>query len=268
MIDGTYKLTFGGSKIDAFGSTVSWSDPNAYHTITLTTDGNGSIQSTTLTGRPGETATLNTNYSAYYRFKDYGLTGGGSIEGNTYTFGTSDAIIQANFKPNAFTARGLWEKGSNVSVVGAGGSKTTTVPAKYAYLTACTGEIPSEWHNTSERWNPTNANDYSATLNPKATFWFKVDQQCTSKAECYVYINGTKTNSQTLSFTTGGAGGIESTQYYNKTFNTTAQGLYYMAANLTGAGRTNSYSHYTYNATAQYNSTGTNGTWTATGIAP
>jgi len=98
----TYKLTFGGSKIDAFGSTISWSDPNAYHTITLTTDGNGSIQSTTLTGRPGETATLNTNYSAYYRFKDYGLTGGGSIEGNTYTFGTSDATMSNGFIRNYF----------------------------------------------------------------------------------------------------------------------------------------------------------------------
>jgi hypothetical protein len=211
---------------------------------------------------------LNTNYSAYYRFKDYGLTGGGSIEGNTYTFGTSDATIQANFKPNAFTAVGSWEKGSNVSVVGAGGSKTGTVPAKYAYLTACTGEIPSEWHSNSEIWNPTDASAYNATLNPKATFWFKVDQQCTAKAECYVVINGSNTNSQTLSFTTAGAGGIANTQYYNKSFTTTAQSSYYMAAKLTGAGRTNSYSHYKYNATAQYNSTGTTGSWTATGIAP
>ena len=236
--------------------------------LTLHTVGNGTVTASQLSGYPGETAIITPTYETYNRFSGYELIGAGSIQDNIYTFGNDNADLSAVFKPNTFTAVGLWEKGSNVSVVGAGGSKTGTVPAKYAYLTACTGEIPSEWHNTSEHWNPTNASAYNATLNPKATFWFKVDQQCTGKAECYVNINGTKTNSQTLSFTTGGAGGIANTQYYNKTFNTTEQGLYYMAANLTGAGRTNSYSHYTYNATAQYNSTGTNGSWTATGYAP
>ena len=187
---------------------------------------------------------------------------------SVYTFGNENADLSAVFKPNAFTAVGLWEHGSDVTIVGAGGTSTGTVPGKYAYLTATTGEIPSEWHNNSERWNPTNASSYNATLNPKATFWFKAEQNCTGKSDCYVVIDGSNTNSQTLSFTTAGAGGVANTQYYNKTFSTTSQGMYYIGAKLTGAGRTNSYSHYTYNATAQYVSNGTTGSWTATGYAP
>lgn len=236
--------------------------------LTLHTVGNGTVTATQLSGYPGETAIITPTYETYNRFSGYVLSGDGSIQNNVYTFGNENADLSAVFKPNTFTAVGLWEKGSNVSVVGAGGSKTGTIPAKYAYLTACTGEIPASWHSNSERWNPTDASAYNATLNPKATFWFKVDQSCTGKAEWHVVINGSNTNSQTLSFTTAGAGGIANTQYYNKSFTTTEQGSYYMAGTLTGGGRTNSYSHYTYNATAQYNSTGTTGSWTATGYAP
>ena len=258
MIDGTYKLTFDGSKINALGSTVSWSDPNAYHTITLTTDGNGSIQSTTLTGRPGETATLNTNYSAYYRFKDYGLTGGGSIDGNTYTFGTSDATIQANFKPNAFTAIGLWEKGSDITISrGWAEALTQNIPNKYAYLTASTGDIPASWHSTSERWNPSNASAYEATLNPKARYGGTTGSMGNwGGGVMRTNVNGSNIEAVTYKGSVGN---------YNKTITTTAQGMYYLNGTLTAYGNYAGYNYYGY---AYYYASNTTGSWTATGIAP
>ena len=258
MIDGTYKLTFGGSKIDAFGSTVSWSDPNAYHTITLTTDGNGSIQSTTLTGRPGETTTLNTNYSAYYRFKDYGLTGGGSIEGNTYTFGTSDATIQANFKPNTFTAIGLWEKGSDITISrGWAESLTQNIPNKYAYLTASTGDIPDSWHSTSNRWNPSNASAYEATLNPKSRYGGTTGSMGNwGGGVMRTNVNGSNIEAVTYKGSVGN---------YDKTITTTAQGMYYLNGTLTAFGNYAGYNYYGY---AYYYASYTTGSWTATGIAP
>lgn len=167
MIDGTYKITFNGYKIGEAGQVVSWSDPNAFHTITLLTDGHGSIQSTSLTGRPGDVVTLSTAYNTYWRFSGYQLTGDGSLVGNDYTFGTEDATICACYKKNAFTARGNWEKGSNVSTNTAVVDSYVNVPAKYAVHTAHTGDIPASWYSTSNRWKPSNASAYSITLNPK-----------------------------------------------------------------------------------------------------
>lgn len=257
MIDGTYKLTFDGSKINAFGSTVSWSDPNAYHTITLTTDGNGSIQSTTLTGRPGETATLNTNYSAYYRFKDYGLTGGGSIDGNTYTFGTSDATIKANFKPNTFTATGGWEKGSNLTASnGYGDTRSTAFPAKYAIFGSVTGDVPNSWHSTSNRWNPSNASAYSITLHPKIGITTSRGTGASTTATLQTVINGGATNSQSF---------VNANGTYEKTITSDKQSQYYVNGTFTCKGHYNGYYNYAY---IYYNTVNNVGSWTATGIAP
>lgn len=258
MKDGTYKITFNGYKIGEAGQVVSWSDPNAFHTITLLTDGHGSIQSTSLTGRPGDVVTLSTEYSSYYRFDNYGLTGGGSLDGNTYTFGYEDATIQANFKPNAFTAKGLWEHGSNTTAYNKyGDTRTTAIPLHYAYLTAHTGDIPTSWYSTNNRWNPSNANDYNAFLNPKAKAQLKLEYAGGTTAYFCTRVGSTNTEGQTFNSV--------GTHTYDKSFTTTTQANYAISGYLRMQGLYNG--NYWYAAGTAF-ADGYTGTWSATGIAP
>lgn len=259
MIDGTYKLTFNGYKIGEAGQVVSWSDPNAFHTITLLTDGHGSIQSTSLTGRPGDVVTLSTEYSSYYRFDKMSLVDGdGTLEGNTFTFGLVDSTICATFKVNEFTAKGLWEHGSNNSWTQKMNTQANySIPMRYAYLTASTGDIPSSWHSTSERWNPSDASSYNIFLNPIAKVTINAQTtRATANCTFYTNLNGTNTNSQTF----GG------TNTYNKLITTATQGT----CGITGEAHLRGYyngSKY-QSVTLTVNADSFTGTWSATGIAP
>lgn len=171
----TYKLQYDGMTITypGWNGYVSY-EAQSFKTLTLLNSEGGTLTANTLTGYPGDTINLSTAYNTYWRFSGYQLTGDGSLVGNDYTFGTEDATICACFKPNAFTASGGFEKGSNVN---AGGNRADTpaynnVGAKYAVLNASTGDIPSSWYSTSNRWNPTNASAYIINLNPKLSINF------------------------------------------------------------------------------------------------
>ena len=107
-----------------YNGVAVWGKPPTY-TLTLQTDGNGTLTAETLTGYPGDTITLTPTYNTYYRFNNYSYTGG-SIAGNVFTFGDSDATAQANFKVNAFTATGGFDKGSNITISVIGGATKTT----------------------------------------------------------------------------------------------------------------------------------------------
>lgn len=78
------------------------------YTLTLQTDGHGKLTANKLTGHAGDTVTLTPTNSSYYRFNNYSNTGG-SINGNTFTFGNGNATAKANFKTNNVTITGVWE---------------------------------------------------------------------------------------------------------------------------------------------------------------
>ena len=67
------------------------------HNLTVTSDGNGSLIASVYTGNVGDTAQLTYTPNTHYGFSAYSLDGGGSIAGNTYTFGTTDGTAKAWF---------------------------------------------------------------------------------------------------------------------------------------------------------------------------
>ena len=65
--------------------------------LTLENDGHGTVSASTLSGFPGDSATLSTTPSTDYEFSGYDVTGG-TIEGNTFIYGNTDATARACFK--------------------------------------------------------------------------------------------------------------------------------------------------------------------------
>ena len=80
-------------------------DAPSFYTLTLETDGHGTLSAETLTGHAGDTVILSPTYNTYFRFSSYDCTGG-TIEGNTFTFGNQNATAKVNFQLNSFTAKG------------------------------------------------------------------------------------------------------------------------------------------------------------------
>lgn len=111
-----YKLQYDGMTLayPGWGGYVSY-ESQSFKTLTLLNSEGGTLTANTLTGYPGDTVNLSTAYNTYWRFSGYQWTGDGSLVGNDYTFGTEDATICACYKPNAFTASGVWEKGSDLN---------------------------------------------------------------------------------------------------------------------------------------------------------
>jgi uncharacterized protein (TIGR02145 family) len=72
-------------------------DPGLRELI-LSTDGNGTLTATKTMGYPNETSLLTPTPNNLYVFDRYELSGAGSIQDNTYTFGNENASIKAFFK--------------------------------------------------------------------------------------------------------------------------------------------------------------------------
>lgn len=265
----TYKLQYDGMTLTypGWGGYVSYEDAPAFKTLTLYHSEGGTLTANTLTAYPGDTINLTTAYNTYWRFSGYQLTGDGTLVGNDYTFGTEDATICACYKVNAFTASGGWEKGSDVTVTAKQGAspgttrRNGTVPAKYATVSYHTSNVPAEWYNTSNRWKITSTvSAYQITLNPKMNFYLSTNATAQATAVCL--IGSTQTQSQGFQNNTNAN--------YSKSFTNTTTGVNYgISAVLSAASYYGGY----YGkggpvSTARYNSTGTTGTWTATGIAP
>lgn len=256
-------IYYGATKItDAYlGSTHVYQSLKPI-TLTLCASNGGTLTADTITGFPGDTIELAPTYDTYWRFSGYAKAGDGSISDNTYTFGEDDEqIVSAYFKPNAFTATGGWEKGSNVTVSSDYQPKSTNVAAKYATHGSHTGDVPASWYSTSNRWKPSNASAYSIQLKPYMRFNLTAGLPETTAAVTACSLIGS-TQTQTASYlrNTRGSG----TSNYSKTFTSTAQNVNYgISAKLSVTGY-----YLVTGATAQYVANSTTGTWTATGIAP
>lgn len=263
----TYKLQYDGMTLTypGWNGYVSYEAAPSYYTLTLQTDGHGTLTAETLTGYPGDTITLTPKYNTYYRFNNYSNTGG-SIAGNVFTFGDSDATAQANFKVNAFTASGGFEKGSNVVCTAqrAGSPGTTRnragVPTKYAIVSYHTSNVPTAWYSDSSRWKVNSTvSAYLITLNPKMNFYLSTNATAQATAVCL--IGSTQTQSQGFQNNTNAN--------YSKSFTNTTTGVNYgISAVLSAASYYGGYYGNGPISTARYNSTGTTGTWIATGYAP
>ena len=267
-----YKLQYDGMTLayPGWNGYVSY-EAQSFKTLTLLNSEGGTLTANTLTGYPGDTINLSTAYNTYWRFSGYQLTGDGSLVGNDYTFGTEDATICACFKPNAFTATGGFEKGSNVKAGGYTGNKPAynNVGAKYAIHVAHTGDIPTAWYSTSNRWNPTNASAYSINLKPKLSINFNWGYNYNGKqawATACSYIGGTQTQSQSVNYNLNTHYSNTSVIFnYNKSFSTTTQSTYSISARF-GISLHSKTSKPVSIAT--YEASKTTGGWTATGIAP
>lgn len=238
------------------------------YTLTCQTDGHGTLTASVLTGYPGDTITLSPTYNTYYRFNNYSITGG-TIAGNTFTFGNEDATAQANFKVNYFTATGNFEKGSNVTCDAGTNYGSTTIYSnvgqKYALHIGHTGDIPSSWYKTSNRWNPSNASSYSITLNAKMQFTGRIAPDYSGPAAYMTgvtLVGSTQNQSQSFSVTTYAT----ASRSYSKTVTTTTQSTYGVSGRL--GSKKHTAGGITRRGIATYIANGTTGTWTATGIAP
>lgn len=118
-----------------------WPAEAPIYSLTLQNDGHGTVTANALTGHKGDTVTLSPTYNTYYRFNNYGVTGG-TINGNTFTFGDSDATAKANFKVNSFTAKGIF-RGQQLRSYG----RTCTFNW-YPSVTASSTNVPSNWKTT------------------------------------------------------------------------------------------------------------------------
>jgi hypothetical protein len=253
-----FKFMFTGSDVTALGEYTDEGYPITYES----TEG-GSLEGDPVF-IPGSTGiTLNSVYDTYYRLSGYDVTGGTITDGVLVADGPCTA--KAVYKVNYFTATGNFEKGSDVTCSKIGrGSNTQNVAEKYALYVNHTGDISTSWYETSNRWNPNNASAYSITLNTKMTFIYGTNTnsiQATGACTGVTMIGSTQSNSQSWGRTNG-----RSTATYNKTITTTEQSTYGVSAKLYAQGYKGEYQNY--GGTATYVATGTNGTWTATGIAP
>ena len=208
---------------------------------------------------PGVGVNLTTSYDTYYRTNGYDITGGYIEDGLLYATAACTARLKS--KVNAFTATGGFEKGSDVTRNGATATQYSNVAEKFAVHGAHTGEIPTAWYSTSNRWKVTSTvSAYKITLNPKMTFQ---GQKSTDRYDSFSMtgvslVGSTQSNSQ--SYSSPGTKGTY-TYNYSKSFTSNTTGVNYgVSARLAAAAKYGSY--------AKYVAAGTTGTWTATGIAP
>ena len=256
------QFAFNGSDVSAQANFEE-----AVYTLTLQNDGHGTIAATQTTGHAGDTVTLSNTYNTYYRFNNYTVTGG-TINGSTFTFGNSDATAQANFKVNSFTASGGFEKGSDVTCSTTNTAYVTSnVPAKYATTSYHTSNVPAEWYNTSNRWKVTSqVSAYQITLKPKMTLTLYNGGSyagCESYTTAVSLVGSTQSQSQNWSRVKSKG---TTTASYSKSFTADTTGVNYgVSAKL----YVRSYGgNYGISCNAKYLSTGTTGTWVATGIIP
>lgn len=251
-----FKFMFTGSDVTAQGEYTDVGFP-----VTYLADEHVSVDGPSIYIPGGTGLQLQSSYDPYYRI-DYEITNGEIIDGLLVP--TGPCTVYAKNRINYFTATGNFEKGSNQSITSpyGAGSTTANVGAKYATHSTHTGDIPTSWYSTSNRWKPNNASAYSITLNTKMRF---TGSSPTTNSVSYAtgvsLIGGSQSNSQSFSFKNS-----TTTGNYNKTITTTTQNVNY---GVSGKLQANTYVNFQYyQSKVGYVAAGTTGTWTATGIAP
>ena len=261
-----YKLQYNGMTLayPGWNGYVSYESAPAFKTLTLCASNGGTLTADTITGFPGDTIELAPTYDTYWRFSGYAKAGDGTLSTNTYTFGEDDEqIVSAYFKKNTFTAKGNFDKGSNVTAAVTGNSGVTKYVSQYAKHTAHTGDIPAVWYSNSNTWNPTNASSYSITSNTYMKFSARnnYDANTQHAVTAVTVIGDTQYQSKTYNVHNG------RTSAYSVTVTTTAQSSCCASAQLYAHGNISYNSMPTYSRVI-YLASGTTGSWTATGYAP
>ena len=262
-----YKLQYNGMTLayPGWNGYVSYESAPAFKTLSLCASYGGTLTADTITGMPGDTIELAPTYDTYWRLSGYEVYGDGSVSDNTYTFGNDDEqIVSAYFKPNAFTATGGWEKGSNVKCDGAKNAATANVPAKYAVHGAHTGEVPASWYSTSNRWKPSNASAYAIRVSTNVRFSgegvHKYNSSWPTNGVTAKLVAGSTQLNQTTKAAFNGAWAYSTTQTSN------VQNNVYISAHLYAEGM-DTWSTI-YHGIVQYVANNNSSTWSATGYAP
>lgn len=233
-------------------------------TLTLYHSEGGSLTADTLTGYPGDSVNLTTAYNTYWRFSGYAVSGDGTLNGNTYTFGNDDASICACYMKNAFTASGGWEKGSNVTVTPGQGVRNNVTASvnKYAITSYHTSNVPADWYSTSNRWKVTSTvSAYSINLKPIMKVELKSESHGRGATASFsTNIGGSYTNT---AYYSENRASTTTTATYSKNITTGATGINYSISSCMIGQYNNG-----YQGTATYIANQTTGTWVATGYAP
>ena len=187
-----------------FNGTTVWGSSPVY-TLTLQNDGHGTLTADKITGKAGDTVILSPTYNTYYRFSGYNITGG-SVVGNTFTFGNSDATAKANFKVNAFTASG---KMQDIKVLGHTYGHTAQY-SSYPIISYRSPACPTSWsasRNGINAWSPaSNVSGY--WLSARGNVNFSASYKNNTNFDYWHYINnriktsGSKTTNTKVSIAT------------------------------------------------------------------
>lgn len=237
-------LTGNQFTFDGYDVSAEANFEEAVYTLTLQTDGHGTIAATHTTGHAGDTVTLSNTYKTYYRFNNYTQTGG-NLNGSTFTFGNQNATAKANFKVNSFTATG--DFGSCVTSGKTGAANCTA----NSILRAHTGSWPSNWPANGSVWSVSNASAYGVKAN--TTWEFGSNSKIYITGYGCVVLNGTIKKS---------ANATINADVNSKTF-TSNMAVNSQQGKLTISGRKNPKSSTYTNYIKK-----TAGSWTATGYAP
>ncbi len=136
--------------------------------------------------------------------------------------------------------------------------KSVSIPI---ILESSTGDIPTSWYSNSNEWNPSNASSYSINVNVAASFSMTKRGFLTA---CILH-NDNNYNTVTTSYIGDGT----KYYYYNENYNTTDQNNIILSAYLLAKGYNGGYGgQQRYWGYSRYLSSGTTGSWTATGYAP
>lgn len=275
---------FNGVKTTGFlnGNQIWGSESKPIYTLTLQTDGHGTLNANTLTGYAGDKVNLTTAYNTYYRFSGYGVTGG-SVAGNVFTFGSTDATVKANFKSNTFTASGTFDLGT-VPALGrnrlvfsaypklqaasnSAGSITSAVKqSQYTILSAYSTSYTAGWTGS----NITAFNGFASNVINTHFYWdyknkiisdysMSAVSGSRSKFQMCQTNSGTVIKNGTIAASGKGSGTTYSATYENSGTTTTLSSFPFMFGFASGGRRSD-------------NITLSNGTlinvWSASGIAP
>lgn len=234
------------------------------YTLTLETDGHGTLSASNVTGHAGDTVTLTATNDDYYRFTEYQVTGG-TLNGNTFTFGNENAKVKASFHANSFLTSGGWYRQPGASQSTTSTETTyTDISPKYPVLDNPPANIPSSWYSgENNRFQPaSHVSGFSITLAPNFEFWAMCESANGSWAGITgaIYVGHIGYQTKTYSFTADNPGYYRWWTYDQvRTTNNTA-GPYYFS------GRMASNAKNRVGPTVQYDFWRAAGsTWTASG---
>lgn len=209
------------------------------YTLTYATTGPGSLHVSRSTGHSGDTVTLYPVPYQYYTNTGYSVTGG-TVSGNTFTFGNSDATVIANFGDKYFTAAGT------ITLPYGAVNTFTQARSASAIITGITGEMHTGMGKVGKGFTPKgSAHNYS--LDVSSYVWADA-----SRANYMVY-NIIYDNNGTINQTTARS----ARSLYNMIEGYTGQGDYLRLEGTIMAG-----------GNVSWVIVGGTALWTATGISP